>query len=127
LDANLLLWAGQVLLALAFLLVGYGHAPGFEGWSARPGMGWMAAVGRKRMRVIGLLEIVGAIGLILPGAAGVLPWLTPLAATCLAVVMALAAVLHARRPGEVPNIVTNLVLGVIALPIAYGRFVVAPF
>ncbi len=72
-SANLLLWVGQVLLALAFVLVGYGHAPGFEGWSARPGMHWMAAVGRERMRVIGLLEIVGAIGLILPVPPGSCP------------------------------------------------------
>lgn len=126
-DANVLLWIAQVLLASAFLLVGYGHSRGFEAWSARPGMGWMAAVGRDRMRIIGFLEILGGLGLILPGVIHVLPWLTPTAAACLAVVMALAVVLHARRSGEMPNIVTNLILGVIAALVAYGRFVVAPF
>ncbi len=126
-DANSVLWAGQFLLALAFLAAGYGHSLGFEASSARPGMGWMSAVGRDRMRIIGGLEILGAIGLILPAATGILPWLTPVAAMALAVVMALAAVLHARRAGEGRNIVVNLILGVIAALIAYGRFVVSPF
>lgn len=67
-DANLLLWIGQILLALAFLSVGYSHSLGFEQSSTRPGMGWMAAVGRDPMRIIGILETLGAIGLTLPAA-----------------------------------------------------------
>jgi uncharacterized membrane protein YphA (DoxX/SURF4 family) len=126
-DTNLVLWIGQILLALAFAGAGWGHAMQFERGSTRPRMGWMTAVGRDRLRVIGILEMLGAVGLILPAAAGILPWLTPVAATCLAVLMAFAIVLHARRSGEVPNIVGNAVLGIIAALIAYGRFVVAPF
>ncbi len=126
-NSNLLLWIGQILLALGFLIAGYGHALAFDAWSARPGMGWMSAVGRDRLRVIGLLEILGAIGLVLPASTGVLPWLTPLAAVCLAVVMVLAIALHLRRPGEASNVFLNVVLGVIALIVAYGRFVVSPF
>jgi uncharacterized membrane protein len=126
-NANLLLWIGQILLALAFLGVGYGHTLRFEQMSTRPGMTWLAGVGRDRMRIIGILEILGAIGLILPAATGVLPWLTPTAATALAVLMVLAIVLHARRPDEGRNIIGNAILGAIAALIAYGRFVVAPF
>ena len=124
-DANLLLWIAQVLLALAFLSVGYGHSLGYEAWSVRPGMTWMAAVGRDRMRVLALLELLGAIGLVLPAATRVLPPLTPATAACLAVLMALAVVFHVRRPGERPNIVLNLILGVIAALIVYGRSVIA--
>jgi uncharacterized membrane protein YphA (DoxX/SURF4 family) len=126
-DTNLVLWIGQILLALAFAGAGWRHAMQFERGSTRARMGWMTAVGRDRLRVIGILEMVGAIGLILPAATGILPWLTPVAATCLAVLMVFAIVLHARRSGEVPNIVGNAVLGIIAALIAYGRFVVAPF
>ena len=126
-DANLLLWIGQIVLALAFLGVGYTHTLGFEQASARPGMTWLVAVGRDRMRIIGVLEILGAIGLILPAATGVLPWLTPVAATALAVLMVLAIVLHARRPDEGRNIVLNVILGAIASLVAYGRFVIVPF
>lgn len=126
-DANLLLWIGQALLALAFAGVGYGHAFRFDQMSTGASMGWMAAVGRDQMRIIGILEILGAIGLILPAATNILPWLTPVAATSIAVLMAFAIVLHARRSGEGRNIVGNLILGVFAVAIAYGRFVIAPF
>jgi uncharacterized membrane protein YphA (DoxX/SURF4 family) len=126
-DPNLLLWIGQILLALAFLGAGYTHVFRFEQASTRPGMGWLTAVGRDRMRIIGILEILGAIGLVLPAATSVLPWLTPVAATCFAVLMLLAIVVHARRPGEGRNIVVNVILGVFAALVAYGRFVVAPF
>ena len=126
-DTNLVLWIGQILLALAFLGVGYGHTLRFEQMSTRPGMTWLGAVGRDRMRVIGILEILGAIGLILPAATGFLPWLTPVAATALTVLMVLAIVLHARRPDEGRNIIGNVILGAIAALVAYGRFVAAPF
>ncbi len=125
-DANLLLWIGQILLAVAFGSVSYSHTLGFEASSVRPGMTWLAAVGRDRMRIIGVLELLGAIGLVLPAATSILPWLTPVAAACLAVLMVFAIVLHARRPDEGRNIVLNAVLGILAALIAYGRFVVAP-
>lgn len=125
-DANLFLWIGQVLLALAFANVAYGHSIAFESWSARLGMGWLNAVGRDRMRIIAALEGLGAVGLILPAATRILPWLTPVAAACLALLMAFAIVFHLRRPGEMRNIVLNVVLGTIAALVAYGRFVVAP-
>ena len=54
----------------------------------------MTAVGRDRMRIIGVLEVLGAIGLILPALTGILPWLVPTAAAALAVLMVLAAVFH---------------------------------
>jgi uncharacterized membrane protein YphA (DoxX/SURF4 family) len=124
-NANLLLWIGQILLALAFLVDGYIHTLGFSQSSVRPG-DWLASVGRDRMRIIGGLETIGAICLILPAATGILPWLTPVAASCFAILMALAAVYHLRRPGERQRIVLNVILGVIAVLVAYGRFVVAP-
>ena len=126
-NANLLLWIGQAPLVLAFLMVGYGHSLGYDQWSIRPGMTWIADVGRGRMRVIAGLETLGAIGLVVPAATGILPWLTPVAASCLAVLMALAAIFHLGRPGERQNVVLNVILGVIAILVAYGRFVVAPF
>jgi predicted transporter len=125
-DANLLLWIGQVLLALAFVGVGFGHAFGFEGMAVRPGMGWLRAVGPSGMRAIGILEVLGGVGLIVPAAVRVLPWLTPTAAALLALLMVFGAVFHVRRPDETRNVTTNLVLGAIAALVAYGRFVVAP-
>jgi uncharacterized membrane protein YphA (DoxX/SURF4 family) len=120
------LWVAQVLLALAFLAAGFAHAFRFDQFSASPRTAWAADVGRPAMRVIGLLEIAGAIGLVLPALTGILPWLTPLAAAGLAFVMLAAAIFHARR-GEVTGIVPNAALGAIALFVAGGRFVAVPF
>jgi len=44
-------------------------------------MTWLADIGRDRMRIIGGLETLGAFGLIVPAATGILPWLTPVAAS----------------------------------------------
>jgi len=125
-DANLVLWILQILLALAFIGAGAGHAFGYDRMSTQPRMSWMAVVGRRQMQTIGILEILGAIGLVLPAATGILPWLTPLAAAALAVLMLFAIVFHARRPGEAQSIVLNTVLGVVAAAIAIGRFFIAP-
>lgn len=125
-DPNILLWVGQVLLALSFLAVAYGHSLAFESSSARPGMGWLLAVGPGRMRIIGALEGLGAIGLIVPAATGVLPLLTPVAAFCLTVLMVFAAIFHVRRVGETRNTITNLVLAALGFLVAFGRFYVRP-
>jgi hypothetical protein len=122
--ATIALWALQVLLALAFLAGGILHAFRFDRFAAMPRMAWANDVGRTNMRVIGLLEIAGAIGLVLPAATGILPWLTVVAAAGLALVMAGALVFHLRR-GE--PILANAILGGLALVIVVGRLVVAPF
>ncbi len=121
------LWFLQILLAGAFLVVGYGHAFTFDRLASQPRTSWMLDVGRQQMRAIGVLEILGAIGLVLPGLTGILPWLTPLAASAFVLLMVFAIVFHARRPGEGPNIAFNAVLLVIALVIAIGRFAIEPF
>ena len=76
---------------------------------------------RRTIRFIGIAEILGAIGLILPGATGIAAVLTPIAAVCLAVTMVLAAVVHGRR-GETQAIVVNVVLLALALFVAVMRF-----
>ena len=73
------------------------------------------------MRLIGVIELLAALGLIVPAVTGIATVLTPLAATGLAVVMLLAAFAHARRrePGA---IVLNVVLLVLAAIVAWWRF-----
>jgi DoxX-like family len=121
------LWVLQVLLALVFLGIGYSHALSFDRMAAQPRTIWMLAVGQERMRIIGILEILGAIGLILPALTGILPWLTPLAASALALLMIFAIAFHLRRPGERANIAFNVALGIVALMIAVGRLIIEPF
>lgn len=74
---------------------------------------------------MGAAEVLAAIGLTVPGLIKILPWLTPLAATGLVIVMIGAVIFHLPRR-EYPNIVLNLVLLVLAAAVAYGRFVLAP-
>ena len=123
---DIILWILQVLLAVVFLGIGFSHAFRFDQMAAQPQTSWMLAVGRQQMRVIGILEILGAIGLILPALTGILPWLTPVAASALALLMVFAIVFHARRSGEGANITFNVALGVVALVIAVGRFAIEP-
>lgn len=123
---NIVLWIVQVLLGLAFLGAGYSHGFRAEQMKSQQGGQWVAAVPRGLLTFIAVCEILGGVGVILPAVTGILPWLTPLAAALLAVMMLLAAGFHLTRR-EYPNIVFNLVLVAVAAFVAYGRFVIVPF
>jgi len=116
------LWTVQILLALAFLMAGFMKAtrPKEE---LQDKMAYVEDFSQGTVRLIGTLEILGAIGLVLPVLTGILPWLTPLAAVGLALTMVGAAITHIRR-GESQMIVTNVVLLALAAFVAYGRFIV---
>jgi hypothetical protein len=122
---NVVLWIGQVVMGLAFLFVGGNKIFRQERSRAIKGMEWMAAVPARLITFIGVCEVLGGLGLVLPAATGILPWLTPLAAGLLTLVMALAAGFHARRR-EPNNLSANLVLGVLTALIALGRWLVVP-
>lgn len=112
-----LLWAAQILVALACTLAG-----SLKVLVAReklaPKMHWAASWPRARIKLLGLAEVAGAAGLILPGLTGIAPVLTPVAALCLAVLMAGAVLTH-RRLGE--GFAPAALLGVFCLAIAVGR------
>ena len=80
---------------------------------------------QEKVRLISTLEIVGALGLVLPALTGVLPWLTPLAALGLALLMAGAVYTHLRRK-EGPAVVPPAVLLLLAALVAVGGFLVVP-
>jgi uncharacterized membrane protein YphA (DoxX/SURF4 family) len=122
-DWDIPLWILQVVVALAFLVTGYSHSMGYERSIANPRLVWMQALPAKFVRAVGVLAIAGALGLILPALTGIAPWLTPLAALMLALLMACAIAFHLTRR-EFPHMAFNAILGVFATAIAYGRFVV---
>jgi len=70
---------------------------------------WARDYSEKRLRMFGVLEVLGALGLVLPYNLGVFPILTPVAATALAMVMAGAAMVHLRRD-EIGMILINIVI-----------------
>jgi len=119
---NLVLWILAGLLAALFLAAGAMKASqSKEKLGANPNMAWTGDFSAGTIKFIGLVEVLGALGLILPAAFGIATVLTPLAATGLAVVMALAIVVHARR-GETKALPMNVVLLVLAAVVAWGRF-----
>ena len=77
------------------------------------------------LRFIGVAEILGAIGLILPGLLRIKPSLTPLAAVGLAVIMVGATVLTLTT-GSVAMALMPFVVGILAIFVAYGRWRLAP-
>jgi hypothetical protein len=120
---NIALWIIQILLAFAFVV--HGRVMLSPPETLQPGMAYVRDIAPGTRRVIGVLEILAAIGLILPWLTGILPWLTPLAAAGLVVLMAGSAIYHILRR-EYGNIVLNLVLLALAAFVAYGRFIIVP-
>src|SRR5437867_3572811 len=117
---NVFLWVLQSVLAVMFALSGITKST--QPRDKLVGMlPWVRDFSAGTVRFIGVVELLGAIGLVLPAATGVAPVLTPLAATGLAVVMALAMNTHRRRrePGA---IAFNAILFAVAVVIACGRF-----
>jgi uncharacterized membrane protein YphA (DoxX/SURF4 family) len=116
---NIALWIVQGLLAIAFLGAG-GMKLTQPKEKLATNMGWVEDFSQNTVRVIGLLEVLGAIGLILPMALSILPVLTGIAAVGLVLTMIGAAITHIRR-GEMQMLVPPAVLGLLAAFVAVGR------
>jgi DoxX-like family len=82
---------------------------------------WMRGVSQAAVWFIGVTELLGAIGLIVPAATGIAPILTPIAAIGLASIMALAAGLHLRRK-EMSGVAVTTVLFALTAIVALGRW-----
>ena len=121
---NIALWIVQALLAVAF-----GMAGGMKTFvpleEIAKNLPWVLEYPPAFTRFIGVSELAGAVGLVLPSVTRIQPRLTVLAAYGLAVVMALAMGFHAMR-GEFLALPPNLVLMSMALFVAWGRTAKAP-
>ena len=117
---HITLWGVQVLLAAMFGLSG-----AMKATTPIPALAnsapWAADVPEALVRFIGVAELAGAAGLLLPALTRILPVLTPLAATGLAIIMVLAVAFHVSR-SEPTMLPINLVLGAVAAFVAWGRF-----
>lgn len=109
----------QILLALAFALAGSFKAFRYE--LARERMSWVASVPRPLVTFIGVAELLGGLGLLLPWLTGIATFLTPLAAAGLVLTMLLAAGFHLRR-GELQAVPVNLIFLCMAAFVSYGRW-----
>lgn len=118
---NVLLWGLASVLAVAFLAAGMMKVSQPKSKLAASGMGWAEDTSSGTVKLIGALEVLAAIGLVVPAATGIAPVLAPVAALGLALVMLGAVVVHARR-SETQMIIVNLALLTLAAVVAWGRF-----
>jgi putative oxidoreductase len=119
------LWIAQGLLAALYGMAGAMKATLPIPDLAAKGLVWAAHVPLGLVRFIGVSELAGAAGLILPAATGILPILTPAAAAGLTLVQVLAIPFHISR-GELGNLPFNLTLMALSLFVLWGRGRAAP-
>jgi putative oxidoreductase len=120
---NVFLWVAQSLLAVMFFMAGIMKFT--TSIEDQRKMEWAKHVSEGLTHFIGLAEIVGAIGLLLPSILRIKPKLTAWAAIGIAIIMLLALALNVSI-GETKAAPFLLVLTAIALFIAWGRFKKAP-
>ena len=119
---NIGVWIAQVLLALVFMRSGAikAFAPGVVEM-----VPWVQDSPTALVRVIGIVELDGGLAVLLPTVLRVVPKLSAVAAAGLALVMLLATCFHLYR-GEVSSVTTPVVLLLVAIFVAIGRWKLAP-
>ncbi|QOD62159.1 DoxX family protein [Polaribacter haliotis] len=121
---HILLWIAQGLLALMFIMAGLTKATQpIE--ALADSLPWVTSTSTGLVRFIGISELLGGLGLLLPSIFRFKPFLTVWAALGLAVVMVLAVIFHASR-GEFSAIIVNIIILAFAVFIAWGRTKKAP-
>jgi len=118
---KILLWVLQVLLALAFLAHGVMLLVPPQAIAEQLN----ASLPRWFQVFLGVAEVLAAVGLTLPGMTRIQPWLVPLAAAGIMIVMVSATIFHLMR-GEVGPAMTTIVLLGMATFVAYMRWRVLP-
>ena len=115
---DLFVWVGQTVLAIVFAVLGPLKLQ-YESFITRRGSAWAKDVPKRQVQLIGILETLGAIALVWPLATRTVPWLSPIAGLCLALLMACASWFHTRR-GETQQAAVTVVLGILALLVTIG-------
>lgn len=116
---NIAIWIIQGFVALGFLYSGWMKAFRYE--SAKKSWPWVEDVSKQFVVFIGLAELVGLLGIILPQALNVKPILTPIAAIGLATIVLFGAVFHVTRK-EYRDLSVNIIFFVLAVIVAISRF-----
>jgi uncharacterized membrane protein YphA (DoxX/SURF4 family) len=118
---NIILWVIQGILAAIFTMSGLMKSTQPIDKLLKSGINWAERFPLTTVRLIGISQLLGAIGLILPMLLNFAPILTPLAASGLALTM-LLAIFHHLKYKENKAIITNILIMAMALFVAYGRF-----
>ena len=118
---NIALWIIAGLLAAGSLASGAMKLARPKEKLAASGMGWVEDFSAGAVKSIGILEVLAAVGLILPAALGIAPVLVPLAAVGLATIMVGAAIVTYRRR-ESTHVLVDVTYLAMAVFVAFGRF-----
>lgn len=119
---NVVLWIAAGLLAAVALMGGMVKVfVPKEKLARQPGARWVEDAGGGFVKFLGILEILAAIGLILPAVLNIVPVLVPLTAVCWVMLMICAIITHIRH-GESKLAALNVIYLLLAAFIAWGRF-----
>lgn len=116
-------WIVAGLTALAFLAAGAMKLVRPKDAIVASGLTWAEDFSAPQVKLIGAAEVLGALGLVLPMATGIVPVLSPIAGVCLAVLMMGATVVHLRRheaPISVPTLVLATASAVLGFLVVLG-------
>src|SRR5688572_26508092 len=117
---NIVLWIAQILLAAMYGMAGIMKT--FQTAKAKEQMSWAKNRSDGFVRFVGISELLGALGLILPLVTGILPWLTILAAIGL-ILIQLLAIFTEHLPKKEYNVIPiNIILLVLAVFVTVGRW-----
>ena len=117
---NILFWIIQIMLAAIFMTSGTMKAVLHKDKLAKA-FEWVDDFTPEKLKIIGGFEILGGIGLFLPGVYSIAEILIPLAATGLAIITVLAALTHFNR-GEKVDMIINIILFTMNASVAVYRF-----
>lgn len=118
---NAILWILQGLLAVTFFYSGLMKSTRSEQWLITHGQTGVVGLPAMSIKLIGISELLGVLGLIFPWALNIVPVLTPISASGFALIMILAAPIHYRL-NEPKNVGVNITLFLLSTFVAYGRF-----
>ena len=120
------LWVVQVLLAAVYAFAGFNKVSQPMDALAAMGMAYAIDYPDLLTRFVGTMELLGAVGIILPALTRIMPGLTPLAALGFSAIQVLAIGLHAMRGESAQTLPMNLVLLALSLFVLWGRTRKAP-
>jgi DoxX-like family len=123
---NFALWAIQIILAIKLITVSYTHGFRQSQPTMQAAIQKMGKLSQPLLVIIAICTFIGTLGLILPGVLGLSPWITPVMAVILSIMLLFSIFFHVRYR-EKPKIFVSVVLFAFAALVAYGRWALVPF
>lgn len=117
---NTILWIMQGLLSAFFIMPGFGKITGSKEKHISDGH-LKSSDSIIPIRILGILELLGCIGIVTPWLTGIVPILTPITAVCFCIIMAAGMIVHTRKKEYKMLPLLTLVFTISAM-VAYFRF-----